>query len=30
MCWRWALVEDATGKEHHVFLCDLRRDHSPS
>ena len=24
--WRWALVEDATGREHHVFLCDLKRD----
>lgn len=24
--WRWALIEDSSGREHHVFLCDLKRD----
>lgn len=24
--WCWALIEDAQGKEHHVFVADLKRD----
>lgn len=26
LTWGYALVEDKTGKAHHVFLTDLRRD----
>lgn len=24
--WRWALIEDTAGREHHVFLCDLTKE----